>query len=66
MIHDSFGCHAADAGRFFNIIREQFIELYSTNVAEELNEELSGGSVELPTMGNLDLDGIIDTDYSFA
>ena len=66
MIHDSFGCHAADAGRFFNIIREQFIVLYGTDVAEKLNEELSGGSVELPTMGNLDLDGIIETDYSFA
>ena len=66
MIHDSFGCHAADAGRFFNIIREQFIVLYGTAVAEKLNEELSGGSVELPTMGNLDLDGIIETDYSFA
>jgi len=31
-----------------------------------LNNELSGGAVELPTMGSLDLDGIIDTDYSFA
>jgi len=66
MIHDSFGCHAADAGRFFNIIREQFIALYSQDVAEMLNSELSGGAVELPTMGSLDLDGIIDTDYSFA
>ena len=66
MIHDSFGCHAADAGRFFNIIREQFVALYSGDVAEMLNADLSGGSVELPTMGNLDLEGIIDTDYSFA
>jgi len=66
MIHDSFGCHAADAGRFFNIIREQFIALYNQNVAEMLNSELSGGAVELPTMGNLDLNGVIDTDYSFA
>lgn len=66
MIHDSFGCHAADAGRFFNIIREQFIELYLGNVAKDLNEELSGGLIELPSMGSLDLDGIIDTDYSFA
>jgi DNA-directed RNA polymerase len=66
MIHDSFGCHAADAGRFFNIIREQFIELYSIEVAKMLNDELSGGDIELPTMGNLDLNGVIDTDYSFA
>ena len=66
MIHDSFGCHAADAGRFFNIIREQFIELYSIEVAEMLNDELSGGDIELPTMGDLDLNGVIDTDYSFA
>jgi len=66
MIHDSFGCHAADAGRFFQIIREEFVTLYSQEVAKMLNEELSGGLVELPTMGNLDLGGIIETDYSFS
>jgi DNA-directed RNA polymerase len=66
LIHDSFGCHAADAGRFFNIIREEFVKLYTQDVAEMLNAELSGGMVELPLMGNLDLEGIIDTDYSFA
>jgi len=66
MIHDSFGCHAADAGRFFNIIREEFVKLYNLNVANKLNEDLSGGAVTLPLMGNLDLQGIIDTDYSFA
>lgn len=66
MIHDSFGCHAADAGRFFNIIREEFVKLYTQDVAEMLNADLSGGMVELPTMGNLDLEGIIETDYSFA
>lgn len=66
MIHDSFGCHAADAGRFFNIIREEFVKLYTQDVAEMLNADLSGGMVELPLMGNLDLEGIIDTDYSFA
>jgi DNA-directed RNA polymerase len=66
MIHDSFGCHAADAGRFFNIIREQFIALYGTDVAESLNEDLSGGVGVVPMSGNLDLAGIIDTDYSFA
>jgi DNA-directed RNA polymerase len=66
MIHDSFGCHAADAGRFFQIIREEFVELYSKSVAKDINEELSGGTVELPTMGNLDLQGVIGTDYSFA
>jgi DNA-directed RNA polymerase len=66
MIHDSFGCHAADAGRFFQIIREEFVELYSKSVAKDINEELSGGTVDMPEMGNLDLKGVIGTDYSFA
>lgn len=66
MIHDSFGCHAADAGRFFQIIREQFVLLYSNDVAEALNQELSGGEQQLPLMGRLDLIGVLDTDYSFA
>ena len=66
MIHDSFGCHVAHAPRFFQIIREQFIALYSQDVAEGLNAELSGGEVALPLMGTLDLDGVADTDYSFV
>lgn len=66
MIHDSFGCHAADAGRFFQIIREEFVELYTQDVAQSLNEDLSGGLVDLPHRGNLDLEGVIGTDYSFS
>tara|TARA_B110000858_G_scaffold198522_1_gene266167 strand:- start:6209 stop:8446 length:2238 start_codon:yes stop_codon:yes gene_type:complete len=66
MIHDSFGCHAADAPRFFNLIREEFVVLYSGDVAKELNEDLSGGAVTLPGMGDLDLLGVINTDFSFA
>ena len=66
MIHDSFGCHATDAGRFFQIIREQFVLLYSNDVAEALNQELSGGEQQLPLMGSLDLIGVLETDYSFA
>ena len=66
MIHDSFGCHAADAPRFFQLIREEFVSLYSGDVAKELNKGLSGGAAELPTMGDLDLIGVLETDYSFA
>ena len=66
MIHDSFGCHASDAPRFFNIIREEFVKLYTQDVAKMLNDNLSGGAVDLPAMGILDLDGVIETDYSFA
>ena len=66
MIHDSFGCHAADAPRFFQIIREEFVSLYSGDVAEGLNKDLSGGTVTLPEMGNLDLMGVLDTDFSFV
>lgn len=66
MIHDSFGCHAANAGRFFNIIREQFVCLYDGPVAERLNQELSGGELPVPTVGKLDLHGVMDNDYAFS
>jgi len=66
MIHDSFGCHAADAGRFFNIIREQFATLYELDVAEMLNQELSEGEHELPTMGDLNIGDVLENDYAFA
>lgn len=40
LIHDSFGTHAADTERFFFLIRETFVELYSNDVFKELESEL--------------------------
>ena len=65
MVHDSFGCPAAQASRFRKIIREEFIRLYEDNDSlahvREAAERALGtdrGLPELPIRGTLDLNGI--------
>jgi DNA-directed RNA polymerase len=73
LIHDSFGVHPSDTPRFFKVIREAFLTLYTaTDVFEDLykqfqeqipvDEELP----ELPTKGNLKREAILDSLYAFA
>ena len=52
-VHDSFGTHAADAGRLHNILRREFVNMHKTcTVLAELGaqynmSELSRGTLEL-------------------
>ena len=75
LVHDSFGCLAADARRYNEIIREQFVRLYTEHdVLEELrNQALKEISVanahripEVPPKGSLDLTEVLRSDYAFA
>jgi DNA-directed RNA polymerase len=73
LIHDSFGVHACDTGRFFHIIRESFLELYDTlDVFEDLHRQFDAQLPpdihpdDLPTYGTLDRSEILDSLYSFA
>jgi DNA-directed RNA polymerase len=66
MIHDDYGTHAANAGRLFRIIREQFFEMYSNH------DPLRAFSVRYPTSGapplpgTLDLGEVLESDYFFS
>ena len=75
LIHDSFGVHAGKTQRFFQIIRESFVEMYdnycpfeevmnyaTTNLSEEGIERLP----ELPTKDDMDLSVVLDAHYAFA
>lgn len=74
LIHDSFGTYACDTPRFFQIIREAFVELYKENpfidlyrqferqVAPDRREEIPA----LPSEGNLDITQVIDSSFAFA
>lgn len=78
LIHDSFGTHAADTPRFFQVIREAFVELYSEPVFENLEREFLGQVDQealkakrktvptLPTRGDYDLELILDSLFAFA
>src|SRR5262249_54015928 len=72
MVHDSFGCPAAQAGRFRQIVREQFVKMYEVHdVLAELRASAAlalGSDKNLPPVpagGNLDLRGVLKSDFAF-
>jgi DNA-directed RNA polymerase len=78
LIHDSFGTYAADTPRFFQIIREAFVEMYSEDVFSGLFDEFTSQVdeaaakkkrkqiPELPTKGSLLLEAVEDSSFAFA
>jgi DNA-directed RNA polymerase len=77
VIHDSFGCHAADVGLLNELIRETFVTQYSPDVLARFREELRAAVASVnpkladklppvPPMGNLDLDAVKRSDFFFA
>lgn len=65
MIHDDFGTHAADAERFYTLIRETFVAMY------EKNDPLGdfAARYDLPTPpkpGRLDLRQVLASPYFFS
>ena len=78
LIHDSFGTYAADTPRFFQIIRESFVEVYEDDVfsylEEEFREQVDEEAAkkkrkhipELPTRGSLDLEAVKGSAFAFA
>jgi DNA-directed RNA polymerase len=71
MVHDSYGCPAADAELLGQCLRLAFVEMYQeNNVLADLkaNVEAALGSSlpEPPAMGTLDLELVKQSDFFFA
>lgn len=75
MVHDSFGTTAGDMEIMFRVIRESFVEMYSTvdvlgGFRDEIRYQLSDKKKEelapLPESGTLDISEILNSKYSFA
>ncbi|ADV88572.1 DNA-directed RNA polymerase [Vibrio vulnificus] len=75
LIHDSFGTHAGNTEVFFKVIREAMVEMFeNTDVFAELEQEFKAQCnpekhdqfLKLPEYGNLDLHGILESDFAFA
>lgn len=77
MVHDSFGCHAADTTLLNAVLRESFVDQYTQPVFERFRDdivmqlkavkpELAERIPPLPPMGNLDLSAIRDSEFFFA
>ena len=72
MVHDSYGTHSSLMPIMSNNIRQQFVSMYEqhdvlTELRDHAIQSLGTEDVPLPpTMGNLDLRKVLESDYFFA
>ena len=70
MVHDSYGVHAHFVPRMADAIRESFVEMYSeTDVLTNFYDEVIDVIPELeepPNRGDLDIMGVLDSEYFFS
>lgn len=65
LVHDSFSTHPSDAGRLGQIIREQFVKLYTENDVLTQLQQVLGGLDAQPPRGNLDISDVTSSTYAF-
>lgn len=66
MIHDDYGCHAAFAPKFYEIIRRQFVAMYlGFDAVVALCEDYEGLPPP-PDKGDLDIMEVLESQYFFS
>tara|TARA_R100000995_G_scaffold66199_2_gene35032 strand:+ start:54 stop:911 length:858 start_codon:yes stop_codon:yes gene_type:complete len=70
MIHDSFGCHPNQVDDMLVCIKEEFLKIHSENQLEnfkvEIERQLGIQLPPIPERGDLDLSGVLESQYFFA
>lgn len=75
LVHDSFGSIPKDTPVMFRVVREAFVNMYENfdlyqSILDTTKEHLDNSEElefpSLPTRGNLDLKGVLKSDYCFA
>lgn len=66
MIHDDYGTHAADAPRLYEIIREQFVQMYTDYDVLKLFHQAYPQLPPPPEAGDLDIRKVLESKYFFA
>jgi len=70
MIHDSFGCHPNQVDDMLVCIKEEFLNIHKENQLEKFKEEIEHQLGILlppkPKRGDLDLSGVLESQYFFA
>lgn len=75
LVHDSYGCHAADVPQMQAALRQAFVDMYeTTDVLDRLREDLLPLVDEkalaklpaLPPKGSLDLRAVLESKFFFA
>lgn len=65
-IHDSFGTHPADVDRLLSHTKQAFIDLYSNpNLLDNYLDDI-GVTMDKPTLGNLDITLVKDSEFFFS
>ena len=65
-IHDDMGTHAADTQVLYNVIREQFVAMYSNHKPLEELHAAYPMTTPPPEGGTLDLSGILASEFAFS
>lgn len=75
LIHDSFGTIPSQAGKMFKAVRETMVETYENNnvladfreqFMEQLHETQLEKMPDIPAMGTLNIQDILQSDFAFA
>jgi DNA-directed RNA polymerase len=72
MIHDSYGTHAGCADQLQYELRRAFVDIYKQpvmkNFRDDVLSQLPEGTVlpEVPVMGGLKVDEILESEYMFS
>jgi DNA-directed RNA polymerase len=66
MIHDDYGTHASDAESLYNIIREEFVKMYSSSDPLLQIKESYEYIKAVPAKGSLDLNAVLTSPYFFT
>lgn len=64
-VHDCFSTTPNNAGRLFDIVREQFAELYRMPLLDMLVQDL-GSTTPPPPTGTFDIDEVLTSEFAFA
>ena len=64
-VHDSFASHAADVDTLHEVIRQEFVNLYTHDVAGQFLKD-TGSKVEPPTQGIFDLEEVKNSEFFFS
>lgn len=68
-VHDSFSTHACDVEELIAQTKQKFVDIYNVdNFFDFIRKELTNNTddVDQPTLGNLDIQEVQDSDYFFA
>ena len=75
VIHDSFATTADNTIDLFQVVRQSFVDQYTTgcvleqlleDVRQRLNNPTNSLLLEVPLKGNLDLSEVLESDYCFS